>query len=160
MKYGWQRWKTTTAALLSLIFWLHGHIRNQKSLWELFTQDGTDQPHWLMDYNDLKPSKFVISKCRKYRKFWICMYIRSFEKETYLLTYWYFGQGIMKCWIIKGILAKMSYIIGYLWCMGLVRGCILPQVELHHVSAVSTKRKSEGGLWFPVLCVILDHRFP
>ena len=23
----------------------------QKSLWELFTQVGTDQPHWLMDYN-------------------------------------------------------------------------------------------------------------
>ena len=50
MQYGWQRWKATTAALLSPIFWLQGHIPNQKSLWELFTQDGTDQPHWLMDY--------------------------------------------------------------------------------------------------------------
>ena len=37
-------------ALISPIFWLQGHIPNQKSLWELFTQDGTDQPHWLMDY--------------------------------------------------------------------------------------------------------------
>ena len=45
-----KRWKATTAALLSPIFWLQGHIPNQKSLWELFTQDGTDQPHWLMDY--------------------------------------------------------------------------------------------------------------
>ena len=42
--------KATTAALLSPIFWLQGHRPNQKSLWELFTQDGTDQPHWLMDY--------------------------------------------------------------------------------------------------------------
>ena len=50
MQYGWQKWKATTAALLSLIFWLQGHIPNQKSLWELFTQDGTNQPHWLMDY--------------------------------------------------------------------------------------------------------------
>ena len=46
-----KRWKATTAALLSPIFWLQGHIPNQKSLWELFTQDGTDQPHWLMDYS-------------------------------------------------------------------------------------------------------------
>ena len=45
-----KRWKATTAELLSPIFWLQGHIPNQKSLWELFTQDGTDQPHWLMDY--------------------------------------------------------------------------------------------------------------
>ena len=53
MQYGWQRWKATTAALLSPIFWLQGHIPNQKSLWELFTQDGTDQPHWLMDYKSI-----------------------------------------------------------------------------------------------------------
>ena len=50
IQYGRQRWKATTAALLSPIFWLQGHTPNQKSLWELFTQDGTDQPHWLMDY--------------------------------------------------------------------------------------------------------------
>ena len=50
IQYGRQRWKATTAALLSPIFWLQGHIPNQKSLWELFTQDDTDQPHWLMDY--------------------------------------------------------------------------------------------------------------
>ena len=48
-----KRWKATTAALLSPIFWLQGHIPNEKSLWELFTQDGTDSPNlgvWLMDY--------------------------------------------------------------------------------------------------------------
>ena len=56
IKYCRQRWKATTATLLSPIFWLHGHIRNQKLLWELFTQDGTDQPHWLMDYQALHPS--------------------------------------------------------------------------------------------------------
>ena len=60
MQYGWQRWKATTAALLSPIFWLQGHIPNQKSLWELFTQDGTDQPHWLMDYYIHAP---LVSKC-------------------------------------------------------------------------------------------------
>ena len=32
IQYGQQRWKATAAALLSPIFWLEGHIPNQKSL--------------------------------------------------------------------------------------------------------------------------------
>ena len=63
MQYGWQRWKATTAALLSPIFWLQGHIPNQKSLWELFTQDGTDQPHWLMDYKELAMDTWGFACC-------------------------------------------------------------------------------------------------
>ena len=62
------------------------------------------------------------------------------------------GGVIFRLWMLARL--------GYLWCLGLVCGCILSQVELHHVSAVSTKTKSERGLWFPVLCVVLYHRFP
>ena len=50
IQYDRQRWKATAAALLSPIFWLLGHIPNQKSLWELFTQNGTDNQNlgvWL-----------------------------------------------------------------------------------------------------------------
>ena len=62
------------------------------------------------------------------------------------------GGVIFRLWMLARL--------GYLWCLGLVCGYILSQVELHHISAVSTKRKSERGLWFPVLCIVLDHWFP
>ena len=98
MQYGWQRRKATTAALLSPIFWLQGHIPYQKSLWELFTQDGTDQPHCMahgLKYsglwvsNDLNWDDHILELCRKmYYYFHMFRRLRKIVPSFLLLNIW------------------------------------------------------------------------
>ena len=58
-------------------FWLLGHIPSQKSLWELFTQDGTDSQNlgaWLIDYSD--------ARC-------LCIFVDFGLKHCYMSMTWH-----------------------------------------------------------------------
>ena len=90
IQYGRQRWKATTVTLLSHIFWLQGHIPNQKSLWELFTQDGTDHEcvlAWTMSaYLHRLYSGDDNVFC--HNVFWTGNYFRHVKSDIEIIRYW------------------------------------------------------------------------